>query len=305
MPPAPFACTLLSAVLLSACAATAPPAAAPAPTPETAPIEAAPATRIVLQPDLSGARAAGEHAEELRARLERALVARAQLAPGVRAARVERDGERLVLALEPELSAAERAHLEAALVEPGRLSIGIVASNADGFDLEGEQARLKAWLSEHPDAPISAFAAVARADGGPDPALRWSERDPADPRTPKERASRCQALLVQPNTAWRFTGEDLARAYESQDPSGNAAIGFELLPERKQDFGDFTEAHIDRLMAIEVDGAVVSIATINDRLPGQGIIMGRFDLERAHVMALALSAGALPAPVRVVEASAR
>jgi len=304
MPHASFACTLLLAAALSACAA-APPAAAPAPEPEAAPVEAAAATRIVLQPDLSGARAAGEHAEELRARLERALVARAQLAPGVRVARVERDGERLVVAVEPELSASERAHLEAALVEPGRLSIGIVASSGDGFDLDGERALLKAWLTEHPDAPVSAFAGVARADGGPDPALRWSEQDPADPRAPKDRASRCQPLLVQTNPARRFTEEDLAQAYESTDPSGGAAIGFELLGERKQDFGDFTEAYIDRLMAIEVDGVLVSLATINDRLPGQGIVMGRLDPERVRVMALALSAGALPAPVRVVEASAR
>jgi hypothetical protein len=302
MPRARPSFSWLSALLLSACAAA--PPSGPAPEPERAAAAAA-GTRIVLQPDLSAARAAGEHAEELRTRLEAALLARAQRAPGVSAARIEHDGERLVLALEPELDAAQRARLETALVLPGELALGIVADPADGLDLVDEQARLAAWLGEHPDAPLSAFATVARADGGPDPALRWAELDPADPRTPRERASRCQALLVQSNPSWRFTAQDLRDVHESRDPSGFPAIGFELGSARKQDFGDFTEAHIDRALAIEVDGVLVSIATINDRLPGQGIVMGQFDAERARAIALALSAGALPAPVRVVEAGAR
>ncbi len=259
------------------------------PAPAEAPT-ASPRVVLVLAP-------ASRPGAEIEAQLDRALLARAQGSPLVRAARLERRGDELELALDLArgLGEDELAQLAHDLTSPDTFEIAIVAREEDGIDLGAERDRMEAWCSAHPGAPLAAFARVERDDGGPHPDVRWVESNGAG------QAQRL-LLLVQNNPAWTFTSEDVAQAYRSVDPQGHPAVGFELHDARKQAFGDFTEANVDRAMAILVDGDVVSVATINDRLPGQGIVLGRFTAEEADSLARVLSAGApLPVPVQLVE----
>lgn len=67
-------------------------------------------------------------------------------------------------------------------------------------------------------------------------------------------------------------------------------------------FSVVTEANIDKNLAIVLDGIVQSAPVIRTRIPdGKAIIEGNFTMEDAKLLATILRAGALPAPVRIIE----
>ncbi len=67
-------------------------------------------------------------------------------------------------------------------------------------------------------------------------------------------------------------------------------------------FAAVTEANIERNLAIVLDGIVQSAPVIRSSIPdGKAIIEGNFTMEDARLLATVLRAGALPAPVRIIE----
>lgn len=79
-------------------------------------------------------------------------------------------------------------------------------------------------------------------------------------------------------------------------------IAFTLKSEAAKKFERVTEANIDRRLAIVLDGVIQSAPVIRSRIPGgEGIIEGNFSMETARDLAIILRAGALPAPVRIIE----
>jgi len=67
-------------------------------------------------------------------------------------------------------------------------------------------------------------------------------------------------------------------------------------------FGDVTQDNTGRMLAILLDGKVISAPVINEPiLGGTGIISGSFTVEQARDLALLLRAGALPAPLTILE----
>ncbi len=67
-------------------------------------------------------------------------------------------------------------------------------------------------------------------------------------------------------------------------------------------FARVTEENIDRHLAIVLDGVVQSAPVIRTKIPdGRAIIEGNFTMEDAKFLATVLRAGALPAPVRIIE----
>ena len=67
-------------------------------------------------------------------------------------------------------------------------------------------------------------------------------------------------------------------------------------------FSRVTEENVDRNLAIVLDGVVQSAPVIRSRIPdGKAIIEGNFPMEEAKLLATVLRAGALPAPVRIIE----
>ncbi|MDR1662801.1 MAG: protein translocase subunit SecD [Endomicrobium sp.] len=67
-------------------------------------------------------------------------------------------------------------------------------------------------------------------------------------------------------------------------------------------FEDVTERNIQRNLAIVLDGVVQSVPVINQKISGgKAVIQGNFSVEDAKLLATVLRAGALPAPVKVVE----
>ncbi len=67
-------------------------------------------------------------------------------------------------------------------------------------------------------------------------------------------------------------------------------------------FADATSKNVGRLFAIVLDGKVISAPVIREPiLGGSGVISGRFTTQEAQDLALLLRAGALPAPLQVLE----
>jgi len=67
-------------------------------------------------------------------------------------------------------------------------------------------------------------------------------------------------------------------------------------------FARITEVNIERNLAIVLDGQVQSAPVIKSRIPdGHAVIEGNFTMEEAKNLAIVLRAGALPAPVNIIE----
>ncbi|MEA3507030.1 MAG: protein translocase subunit SecD [Elusimicrobiota bacterium] len=83
---------------------------------------------------------------------------------------------------------------------------------------------------------------------------------------------------------------------------GRPRISFTMKKDAAQEFQEITELNVNRRLAIVLDGVVQSAPNIRERIPnGQGIIEGNFTMESARDLAIVLRAGALPAPVTIIE----
>jgi preprotein translocase subunit SecD len=101
-----------------------------------------------------------------------------------------------------------------------------------------------------------------------------------------------------------ITGEELQKAVAGRDPMTNAAeVRFELTRGGGRKFSDATGRNIGNYLAILLDGRVQGeAAVIRDRIGANGRIeLSGKTLEEANDLALVLRAGALPAPLHVVE----
>jgi len=79
-------------------------------------------------------------------------------------------------------------------------------------------------------------------------------------------------------------------------------VSLEFNPEGARIFSDVTASNIEKNLAIVLDGVVQSAPVIKSRIPdGKAIIEGNFAEEEAKLLATILRAGALPAPVKIIE----
>lgn len=100
-----------------------------------------------------------------------------------------------------------------------------------------------------------------------------------------------------------LTGDQLEDATANRDPQTNLAqVLFELNRRGGRDFQRLTSAHIGDPIAIVLDGEVVSAPVVRDRIGSNGSIdLGTADMSEAVDLALVLRAGALPAPLQIME----
>jgi len=83
---------------------------------------------------------------------------------------------------------------------------------------------------------------------------------------------------------------------------GAWGVSMKLTPKGRADFARVTGNNVGRLLAIVLDGVVSSAPNIRERIPsGEASITGSFDAAAARDLAIVLRAGALPAPVRIIE----
>ncbi len=99
------------------------------------------------------------------------------------------------------------------------------------------------------------------------------------------------------------TGDMLEDATAERDPQFNQAqVNFEFNRAGGRLFSNFTTQHIGDYIAIVLDGEIVSAPVVRARIGASGVIeMGNADMAEAADLALVLRAGALPAPLVIVE----
>ncbi|MBN2183038.1 MAG: hypothetical protein JW715_14095 [Sedimentisphaerales bacterium] len=106
-----------------------------------------------------------------------------------------------------------------------------------------------------------------------------------------------KVILFEPGEkTWR-----LEKAYMTTDEMGRRAIGFSMNLRGRMLMGEVTGNNIGRPLCIILDEIAISAPNIQERIPGEGRINGRFSQTEVEDMVNKLNAGSLPA--RLIEES--
>jgi len=90
--------------------------------------------------------------------------------------------------------------------------------------------------------------------------------------------------------------------YEPDPKNGMPAVAFEFKPSGRDKFYEFTRKNTGEVLAIVLDGEVLSDPTIHEPIPGRGQISGGFEsVAEAQRLADLLNAGSLPVPLEIAE----
>jgi preprotein translocase subunit SecD/SecD/SecF fusion protein len=110
-----------------------------------------------------------------------------------------------------------------------------------------------------------------------------------------------QQLTVFSNVS--VDGSDLNNAQAGTDPqSGEWVINFSLNSLGAREFSDVTTANVGKPFAIILDGKIIMAPNIREPITGgAGQITGNYTAQQATDLALLLRAGALPAPLNIIE----
>lgn len=100
-----------------------------------------------------------------------------------------------------------------------------------------------------------------------------------------------------------LSGDMLVDAHTVFDQqTGEPVVAFRFNPAGARKFADITSANIGKPFAIVLDNKVITAPVIRSAIiGGSGIISGSFTVESANDLSLLLRAGALPAPLKIIE----
>ncbi len=100
-----------------------------------------------------------------------------------------------------------------------------------------------------------------------------------------------------------LTGGVIVNARATMDPnSGLPIVTMEMNSEGSRDWARITGANIDKRVAIVLDNAVFSAPVVRSKIiGGHSQIEGMDNIDEARLLEIILKAGALPAPVEIVE----
>ncbi|MFH1665028.1 MAG: protein translocase subunit SecD [Candidatus Omnitrophota bacterium] len=118
----------------------------------------------------------------------------------------------------------------------------------------------------------------------------------------KTREGKTEPILLEEKAV--LTGDMLVDATTqfSQEGFGQPYVSLEFNPKGADIFADITGRNVGSRLAVVLDGEVYTAPVIRERIPsGRAQITGNFSLDEAKDISLVLRAGALPAPVRIIE----
>ena len=98
------------------------------------------------------------------------------------------------------------------------------------------------------------------------------------------------------------SGDMLTNAVATFNQNAQPGVSFTMNAIGGKLFGDLTKESIGKRIAIVLDGKIISAAGVSIPITGgSGIISGSMSVEDANELALLLRAGALPAPLDIIE----
>ena len=120
----------------------------------------------------------------------------------------------------------------------------------------------------------------------------------------EENPEATEATKIQ--DSWKdteLTGAHLRRADVQFDKStGEPQVAIQFDSEGTKLFADITRKNLQKPVAIELDGEIISAPTVQSVIEnGQAVITGKFTIDEAKKLAIELNAGALPVPIKLVE----
>ena len=176
---------------------------------------------------------------------------------------IQRQGEKRILVQVPGLDDPER--LKALLGQTAKMNFHLVDQTINGYDVVG---------GKRPPAGSR---------------LVYTDTEPEVPYVIRRRAIVSGERLV-----------DASVGFDQQTNAPEVNFRFDTLGGRK--FGEVTQANIGRPFAIVLDDKVISAPIIQSAiLGGSGRITGNFSVQEANDLAILLRAGALPAPMSILE----
>lgn len=99
-----------------------------------------------------------------------------------------------------------------------------------------------------------------------------------------------------------ITGDMLVDAQPGYDQQGRSVVNFRFDSIGAKTFADVTRNNVGKPFAIVLDNVIITAPRINEPITGgAGQISGNFDVQSANDLSILLRAGALPAPLKVVE----
>ncbi len=121
---------------------------------------------------------------------------------------------------------------------------------------------------------------------------------PYDERDPENRG---RVILIRKRVM--VSGDTLVNAQPGQDSRTNEpVVNFRFNAVGAKRFGNVTSKNVGKLFAVVLDGKVITAPVIREPiLGGAGQISGGFTFQEAQDLALLLRAGALPAPLIILE----
>jgi preprotein translocase subunit SecD len=110
-------------------------------------------------------------------------------------------------------------------------------------------------------------------------------------------------LMYMVNKEPELTGGVITDAVSTIDPSSSAPIvNMTMNSEGATEWARITGANVDKRIAIMLDGVIFSAPVVRGKIPGgRSQIEGMADLNEAKLLEIVLKAGALPAPVDIIE----
>jgi len=100
-----------------------------------------------------------------------------------------------------------------------------------------------------------------------------------------------------------LTGDVITEAWPNFDPTSNQpVVNMEMSTEGAEKWAQITGRNIKKRIAVVLDGRVYTAPTVQNKIPnGSSQISGMANTEEATILAVVLKAGALKAPVTIIE----
>lgn len=110
-------------------------------------------------------------------------------------------------------------------------------------------------------------------------------------------------VLYAVNKTPELTGKVITNARSNIDPTSNTPIvSMEMDSEGASDWARITGANINKRIAIVLDNVVYSAPVVRNKITGgNSQIEGMANVQEAKLLEIVLKAGALPAPVKIIE----
>ncbi len=100
-----------------------------------------------------------------------------------------------------------------------------------------------------------------------------------------------------------LTGKNLKKSEVVFNPNtGKPEVSIEFDDAGAKMFADITGRNIGKTVAILLDNGMISAPRVNEAIPsGKAVIQGNFTVTEAKQLSIALNAGALPVPLKIIE----